>query len=59
MTNHCEFCPLSKKCSLANQILFCEDCRYFDDCDILAACEAGEYIECNNGFEPKDEGEND
>ena len=51
----CASCEFGSTCELASVIHFCEDCIHFDTCDILATCDAGEYIECNNGFEPLDE----
>jgi hypothetical protein len=52
MTDYCEKCE--HKCSLAFMINFCKDCKNYKDCDILAQCDDGHDIECNNGFEPKE-----
>lgn len=50
--NRCFNCEHFDTCKLVDIINFCEDCKYFNDCDILSTCEGGEYIECDNGFEP-------
>lgn len=34
---------------------FCEDCKDYYTCDILSECKAGYSVECNNGFEPKND----
>lgn len=52
---HCDYCPYAKDCELAHEINFCEDCKDYDTCTILSSCDGGHYVECNNGFEPKDE----
>lgn len=50
--NHCDTCEFADKCELANGINFCEDCKDCKDCPIKSCvCDAGHYIECNNGFE--------
>lgn len=50
--NHCDTCEFADKCELANGINFCEDCKDCKDCSIKnCVCDAGHYIECNNGFE--------
>lgn len=51
--DHCSSCEHRDTCDIADQTNFCKDCKYFNDCDILETCEKGEYVECNNGFEPK------
>lgn len=53
----CINCEFAETCPLVEQVNFCKDCIYFDDCDILETCEGGEYVECNNGFESKYEEE--
>ena len=53
--NKCWDCEYYDTCELVDHVNFCEDCKYFDDCDILSTCDGGEYVECNNGFEPVDE----
>jgi len=54
MYDKCYDCEFEGKCELAHEVSFCEDCKDFDNCDILSMCDGGEYIECNNGFEPID-----
>lgn len=49
--NNCIDCEHYNTCKLVDIVNFCEDCKYFHDCDILATCEGGEYIGCDNGFE--------
>lgn len=50
--NKCDTCDYFDKCDDAGQVNFCEDCRDFPDCRICTVtCEAGHFIECNNGFE--------
>ena len=53
--NHCDFCEYANTCELAGGINFCEDCKDCAECTIKESCEAGHYIECNNGFEDKNE----
>lgn len=54
MEDKCYGCEYEDTCELAHEVSFCEDCKDFDNCDILEMCDGGEYIECNNGFEPID-----
>lgn len=54
--NHCDYCELADKCELANGINFCEDCKDYHSCPICGVtCEMGHDIECNNGFEDKND----
>lgn len=54
--NYCESCDYANECDLADVINFCEDCKDYHDCSIrYHTCEAGHYIECNNGFEDKND----
>ena len=53
--NYCEVCEFEETCPLANAIRFCKDCADFDGCNILETCKGGHYIECDNGFEEKEE----
>lgn len=50
-TNYCDNCKV-KRCELRGYINFCEDCKDYHHCDILSTCKDGHYVECNNGFEP-------
>lgn len=67
MLNYCSSCELADTCELADQVNFCDDCKDRIGCSIkFDTCDAGHYIECNNGFEDKndycstdDEDEND
>lgn len=51
--SQCDFCVYGETCPLAYYVNFCEDCKHYDDCDILSECEGGHHVECNNGFEEK------
>lgn len=54
--NHCYCCDFADTCEIADLVNFCEDCIDYDDCSICdTECNAGHFIECNNGFEPKEE----
>lgn len=54
--NYCESCDYANECDLADVISFCEDCKDYYDCTIrCCTCEAGHDIECNNGFEDKND----
>lgn len=54
--NYCETCDLADKCELAYGIMFCDNCKDSCDCSIkFATCEAGHFIECNNGWEDKED----
>lgn len=55
MVNHCEDCEYSNDCDIAYITEFCEDCKDYYTCDILSECKAGYSVECNNGFEPKND----
>ncbi len=53
--NHCYCCDFADTCEIADLVNFCEDCIDYDDCSICdTKCDAGHFIECNNGFEPKE-----
>ena len=55
MNIYCDMCKFKDSCELARNIMFCDDCAECDTCDIKCVeCEAGHYIECNNGWEEKD-----
>lgn len=54
--NHCDYCNYADECELAYGVCFCEDCKDYPDCSIrCVTCEAGHDIECNNGFEDKND----
>jgi len=53
--DYCLDCECYDNCDLANQISFCDDCKYGFNCDIRSvSCDKGHDIECNNGFEEKE-----
>lgn len=60
MKDYCYDCEI-ENCELRNEVNFCEDCKDYWNCNIrhYSCCEAGEEIECNNGFEPADEYDED
>lgn len=54
--NYCDSCEYTHRCQLPDGINFCEDCKYYPKCTICDVyCLAGHEIECNNGFENKNE----
>lgn len=55
--NYCDVCEYADKCELADIINFCEDCKDFACGCIICfeTCKAGHYIECNNGWEDKED----
>lgn len=54
--SYCDCCEYANECELADGICFCNDCKDCDECTIkYVTCEAGFYIECNNGFEDKND----
>ena len=54
--SYCDTCGYADDCELAYGICFCEDCKDYHDCTIrYYTCEAGHEIECNNGFEDKND----
>lgn len=54
--SYCDCCEYANECELADRINFCNDCKDCDECTIkYVTCEAGFYIECNNGFEDKND----
>lgn len=51
----CRFCEI-EDCDDRDQVNFCEECKEYLNCDLkYVTCKAGHSIECNNGFEEKDE----
>ena len=53
---HCVGCKYEYDCDFAHNINFCENCKDFDRCSIrYVYCKAGHELECNNGFEEKDD----
>lgn len=53
---YCNSCDFYEECDLAGDINFCEDCKDCETCTIkFNSCEAGHCIECNNGFEDKND----
>lgn len=53
--NYCDTCEYADKCELADGINFCDDCKDCFTCTIkFPTCEAGHFIECNNGWEDKE-----
>lgn len=56
MCDYCLNCEHREDCELADNINFCEDCKDYPHCDICYGyCEGGYAVECNNGFEPKND----
>lgn len=58
MKDRCYNCEHSDNCKIAYHYNFCEDCRDYWNCNIKSwseDCLKGYEIECNNGFEDKDE----
>ena len=54
--NYCDSCEFADKCELADGINFCADCAEYANCTICThQCKAGHDIECNNGFEDKND----
>lgn len=57
MKNYCDSCDI-KNCELRDNVNFCDDCKDYYFCDLhystFGCCETGYNVECNNGFEPKD-----
>ena len=54
--NYCSLCEYADSCELSDGINFCEDCKDCDTCTIkFDCCKEGHYIECNNGFEDKND----
>jgi hypothetical protein len=54
--SYCDCCEYANECELADGINFCNDCKDCDECTIrTVCCEAGHDIECNNGFEDKND----
>ena len=53
---HCDTCDHYDECEYAGGINFCEDCKDYHGCTIRnCSCMAGHDIECNNGFEDKND----
>ena len=59
MKNYCSDCEYRETCEIADITNFCEDCKDYYTCDIQAECGAGHSVECNNGFEDRNEYEED
>ena len=60
MKNYCEGCKYESNCKIAYSVNFCRNCRDYYDCEIRTEfCEDMHYIECNNGFIPKSEYDED
>ncbi len=56
MKDYCFGCKYREDCELADVINFCEDCIDYPHCDMCyVECKGGYAVECNNGFEPKNE----
>lgn len=55
--HRCWGCEFEDDCEFAEQYNFCEDCKDYYTCDMCCdvMCEKGYCIECNNGFEDKDD----
>lgn len=54
--NHCNVCEFYNDCEYADGINFCEDCKDYAECTIRdVSCKDGHDIECNNGFEDKND----
>ncbi|MEE0983767.1 MAG: hypothetical protein U0L38_06915, partial [Bacteroidales bacterium] len=53
---YCDNCGFRDECELADNVNFCEDCKERWTCTIrYGFCMAGHDIECNNGFEPRND----
>ena len=49
----CDTCEYVLECEDAYMINFCDECRWHDDCTLMTHyCKGDHSIECNNGFEP-------
>jgi hypothetical protein len=59
MTNNCLDCKFIKDCKIYENcngfVDFCDGCKDENDCTIKVYCEKGYAIQCNNGYEPKEE----
>ena len=54
--NYCDTCEYYDECEYADGINFCDDCKDRFNCDLrYVHCKAGHDIECNNGFEDKND----
>ena len=54
--NRCDSCEFYDECEYADGINFCEDCKDHSECTLCyISCKAGFDIECNNGFEDKED----
>lgn len=54
--NYCKLCEFYDKCELADVVNFCDDCKDSENCTLkYVFCKAGHDIECNNGFEDKND----
>lgn len=55
MKDYCFGCEYLEHCETAGAN-FCANCKDYSECDICYEyCRGGYAVECNNGFEPKDE----
>lgn len=49
----CDTCEYASECEDAYMINFCDECKWHDECPLMTHyCKADHSIECNNGFEP-------
>lgn len=54
--NYCDSCEYYDDCEYSDGINFCDDCKEYAKCTIsYVSCKAGHDIECNNGFEDKND----
>ena len=54
--NYCDTCEYYDECEYADGINFCDDCKDRFNCNLrYEDCMAGHNIECNNGFEDKND----
>ena len=52
--SRCANCEHYNECEHADEVCFCDECRHDYSCPVkTVCCEAGHYIECNNGFEER------
>lgn len=56
MKDYCLNCEYRDDCELADAVNFCENCRGYPHCGICYVdCKGGYAVECNNGFESKND----
>ena len=54
--NYCDACEFYDECEYSDGINFCDDCKDCFNCNLkYVSCKAGHDIECNNGFEDKND----